>query len=423
MKVLHVIPSVASVRGGPSHAALGMVKALRKSGIDAEIATTNDNGFDLLDVPLYQRTEYDGAPVWFLPRFSPPLKEFIFSTALTRWLWQHISDYDIIHTHYLFSYPSTCAGLIARCQEIPYVVSTIGQLTPWALAQSRLKKQIYTSLIERHNLNRAAAIHCTSNNEAKDVVNFEVKAPIFTIPLGVNQGTNLPNAKQQLRHTYSLSPRTAIILLLARIHPVKRPDLLLRALNRLVTHNNDFHLILAGSGETEYVNYLKNLVASLGLTSRISFPGFVNGTDKELLLKGSDIFVLPSFTENFGVAIAEAMAAGLPVIITPGVQIAPEIAQAKAGLVVEGESDTLSEAIAKLLTSPNLRYQLGENGKKLVSSRYSWSAISQNLASIYTAIIEGKKLPEYNSKLSYRVPLEKLLQNKHDKRYKTQKKM
>ena len=110
MKILHIIPSVATVRGGPSQAVIEMITALRLAGIDAEIATTNDNGVDLLDVPLYQRIEYHGVPVWLLPRFSPPLKEFIFSTAMSAWIWEHIRDYDIIHTHYLFSYPSTCAG-------------------------------------------------------------------------------------------------------------------------------------------------------------------------------------------------------------------------------------------------------------------------------------------------------------------------
>lgn len=401
MKILHVIPSLASVRGGPSHAALGMVKALRNSNIDAEIATTNDNGLDLLDVPLYQRTEYQGVPVWFLPRFSPPLKEFIFSTALTRWLWQNIRDYDIIHTHYLFSYPSTCAGLIARYQGIPYIVSTIGQLTPWALAQSRLKKQIYTSLIERHNLNQAAAIHCTSAGEAEDVRNFGIQTPTITLPLGVNQPANFPEAKQKLRHIYNIPTQTPIILFLSRLHYKKRPDLLIQALNKLATQNFDFHLIFAGSGESDYENQLKNLVLSSGLTSRTTFTGFITGKDKELVLQGSDIFVLPTFSENFGIAIVEAMAAGLPVIITPGVQIAPEIAQAKAGLIVEGELDPLSNAIAQLLTSPNLRYQLGENGKQLVNHRYSWNAISQNLACVYAAIIEGKKLPEYNPEFSY----------------------
>ncbi|MDJ0708321.1 MAG: glycosyl transferase family 1, partial [Leptolyngbyaceae cyanobacterium MO_188.B28] len=90
MKVLHVIPSLSPALGGPTQVALNLVKSLRDCNIDTEIVTTNDNGPELLDVPLYQRIEYEQVPVWFLPRFSPPLKEFIFSAALTRWLWRHI---------------------------------------------------------------------------------------------------------------------------------------------------------------------------------------------------------------------------------------------------------------------------------------------------------------------------------------------
>ena len=190
MKVLHVIPSVSPTLGGPTQAVLNLVKALRQCGVDAEIATTNHNGSALLDVPLNQRIEYKQVPVWFLPRFSPPMKEFIFSAELTRWLWHHIRDYDLLNTHYIFSYASTCAGAIARRQGIPYLVRTIGQLTPWALAQSRLKKQIYTFLIERHNLNCAAAIHCTSGGEAEDVRNFGIKTPTLTLPLGVTIAGN-----------------------------------------------------------------------------------------------------------------------------------------------------------------------------------------------------------------------------------------
>ncbi|MGB7441346.1 MAG: glycosyltransferase [Coleofasciculaceae cyanobacterium] len=400
MKVLHVIPSVSPALGGPTQVVLNLVKSLRDCGVDAEIATTNDNGSDLLDVPLNQRIEYPvetchgaSVPVWFLPRFSPPMKEFIFSTALTRWLWQNISDYNIINTHYIFSYPSTCAGAIARYQKVPYIVRTIGQLTPWALAQSRLKKQVYTFLIERHNLNCASAIHCTSQGEAEDVRKFGIQTPTITLPLGVNQPIDWPEAKQQLHSVYRIPAQTPVVLFLSRLHYKKRPDLLMQALSQLRI-NQDFHLILAGTGESDYLNHLKKLLASLGLDSRTSFTGFVTGKDKEMLLQGSDMFILPSFSENFGVAVAEAMGAGLPVIVTPGVQIAPEIAQAQAGLVVEGEIEPLKSAIAQLLTYPNLRHQLGENGKSLVKSCYSWSAIAQNLASRYTAIIQKQPLPD-----------------------------
>ncbi len=391
MKVLHVIPSISLSLGGPTEVVLNLVKALRESGVDTEIATTNDNGSNqLLDVPLNQRVEHQQVPVWFLPRFSPRMKEFIFSPAITRWLWQHIKDYDILDIHYLFSYASSCTGTIARWQGIPYTVRTMGQLEPWALSQSRLKKQVYTFLIERRNLNQAAAIHCTSTSEAEDVRNFGITSPTITLPLGVNQPIYLPDAKQKLHHLYDIPTETPVVLFLSRLHYKKRPDLLMRSLGQLAAQNHNFHLILAGSGDPEYIDELKNLIASLGLTSQTSFAGFVTGENKQLLLQGSDIFVLPSFSENFGIAVAEAMVVGLPVIVTPGVQIAQDIAEAKAGLVVEGEVDALANAIAQLLTSPQLRQQLGENGKSLANSRYSWNAIAQSLSTAYQSILAQK---------------------------------
>jgi glycosyltransferase involved in cell wall biosynthesis len=387
MKVLHVIPSVSPALGGPTQVVLNLVKALRECEVEAEIVTTNDNGKTLLDVPLNQRIEYEQVPVWFLPRFSPPLKEFIFSTALTQWLWQNLRNYDVIDNHYLFSYASTCAGAIARWQNIPYTIRTMGQLTPWALAQSQLKKQIYTFLVERHNLNQAAAIHCTSIGEAADVRNFGIKTPSLTLPLGVNPPVLQKQAKSRLHKLYNIPDRLSVVLFLSRLHYKKRPDLLIQALKSLAEQSYEFHVILAGAGEAEYVSQLKNLVESLGLNPCTSFAGFVTGEDKDLLLQGSDLFVLPSFSENFGVAVAEAMAAGLPVVVTPGVQIAPEIAQAEAGLVVEGEVEALAGAIAQLLHQPHYRQQLGEKGLQLVKERYAWKAIASDLASAYRAIV------------------------------------
>ncbi|MCM0594238.1 MAG: glycosyltransferase [Gloeotrichia echinulata CP02] len=393
MKVLQVIPSISPTMGGPTEVVLNLVRATRQLGVDVEIVTTNDDGNNFLDVPLRQRIEYQQVPIWFFPRISHRMKDYIFSAELAPWFWQHMRNYHLVETHYLFSYAPTCAAAIARRQKIPYLVHTMGQLSPWALAQSCQKKQIYSWLIERHNLNHAAAIHCTSTGEAEDVRNFQVNTPLFTLPLGVNPPDFLADAKQKLRQIYGISSETPVVLFLSRLHYKKRPDLLLMALHRLVEQNHDFHLIIAGSGEAEYETELKNLAASLGITQQISFAGFVIGEDKDLLLQGSDMFVLPSFSENFGIAVAEAMAAGLPVIITPGIQIAPEVAAAEAGLVVEGEVEPLAQAIAQLLQSPNQRQQLAENGKHLVKHQYSWSAIAQQLTSVYSAIIHKQPLP------------------------------
>ncbi|QCS50938.1 glycosyltransferase [Picosynechococcus sp. PCC 11901] len=393
MKVLHVLPSLSLKLGGPTQVALNLVSALRKVGIDAEIATTNDDQDTVLDVPLGQRVIYHNVPVYFFPRFPIRMKEFLFSTELTRWLWQHQKNYDLVETHYLFSYASSCSAAIARQFGTPYLVNTIGQLTPWALAQGELKKKIYSTVIERRNLNRAATIHCTSNGEAEDVSQFGIQTPKMVLPLGVTPPLLIPDAKQKLRQQYQIPTDVPIILFLSRLHPKKRPDLLLQTLEQL-SSDYSFHLIMAGSGTPVYVKTLKDLAATLKLTSHTTFTGFVTGQDKDLLLQGSDLFVLPTYSENFGIVLAEAMVAGLPVITTAGTQIAPDIAAAEAGLIVDGDSTALGVAIRQLLQNPHQRTILGQNGQRFALKNYAWPAIAQNLATAYKAIVKQQPLPD-----------------------------
>lgn len=399
MKILHVIPSLGASLGGPPQVAMNLVKALCDLGIDAEIVTTNHDRPQPLKVPLNQRIEYKfeggSIPVWFLPYNPPDLKEFIFSSAFTIWCWQHLHQYDVIDNHYLFSYTPTCAAAIARHRKIPYTVRTMGQLTPWALAQSQRKKQIYAALIERHNLNCAAAIHCTAEAEAEDVRNFGIQTPTLTLPLGVTLPSLHPDAKVRLRQQYNLPSDIPIVLYLSRLHYKKRPDLLLKSLAALKAKGVDFHAILAGPGDADYLEQLQHLTTSLGVAAQVSFPGLVIGQEKDLLLQGSDLFVLPSFSENFGIAVAEAMISGLPVVITPGIQIAADIKAANAGLVVKGELETLTEAIFQLLTSSSRRYELSHNGQQFAKEHYSWTAVAQDLISAYEVIMKQKLLSHH----------------------------
>ncbi|WP_016953285.1 glycosyltransferase [Anabaena sp. PCC 7108] len=386
MKVLHVIPSISPKLGGPTQVVLNLVRALRAEGIDAEIATTNDDEGMLLDVPLFERVEYQGLPVWFFPP-AARIKAFLPSPRFTQWLWKNIKNYDILDNHYLFSYLPSCAAIFAQWQQVPYTVRIMGQLTPWALAQSQLKKQIYSTVIERRNLNNAAAIHCTSVGEMEDALRFEVTPPKIVLPLGVNPPLLIRDAKSKLRHQYNISSEVPIVLFLSRLHYKKRPELLIQSLGGLVKQEQKFHLLIAGSGEDLYVKSLQQIVASLNLTEQTSFVGFVSGYDKDLLLQGADLFVLPTYSENFGIALAEAMVSGLPIITTPGVQIAPEIAAAQAGIIVEGEIEALQGAIANFLNSPQMREQMGQNGRLFALEQYSWQTIAKQLATAYQNII------------------------------------
>lgn len=399
MKVLHVIPSICSTLGGPTEVALNLVSALREYGVDTEIVTTNYGGVKPMDVPLNQRVDYTfkanedvSIPVWFLPFTPPTLKEFIFSRQLTGWLWQNIHNYQILDNHYLFSYAPTCAAKIARLKGIPYTVRTMGQLTPWALSQKQLKKQAYTFFVERHNLNQAAAIHCTTEAEAENVRRFGVQTPTITLPLGANSAASIDNAKAKLRQKYNIASDKPIVLFLSRLHYKKRPELLLESLSQLKTQGSSFHAIFAGSGEPDYIDSLQQLVTSLDVKGQVTFVGHVEGVNKDLLLQGSDLFALPSYSENFGIAVAEALAAGLPVVITPEVQIADDVKAANAGAIVSGDVESVTQAIAKLLIAPQLRQELSINAKQLAQTRYSWQAIARDLAAEYEAIVLNKSL-------------------------------
>ncbi len=396
MKVLHVIPSVSPVRGGTSTAVLGEVKALRELGIDAEIFTTNDDGPNLLDVPLEQKIEYQQVPVCFFPKLAVPIGaiwEFSFSQKFTISLWRHIQNYDLVEIHSLFSYTCTCAGAIARRKKMPYIFNAHGQFLSWVLNQKRLKKEIYAFLVEKSNLNKASGIRCTTSAEEQDVLNFGIQAPTFTVTLGIEPGLDVPNAGHELRELFQIPPEPPIILFFSRLHPKKRPDFLLEALAKIADEGYNFHCILAGSGEADYVASTVQLSASLGLKERTSFPGLITH-QKALFMRGSDIFVLPSFAENFGMSVAEAMTVGLPVIVTPEVQIASDIAAANAGLIVPGEVGDWTEAIKKLLVSAEMRQQLGANGQRVARERYTWDSVAKNLVLAYSNILNGKKVKE-----------------------------
>jgi glycosyltransferase involved in cell wall biosynthesis len=391
LKILHIIPSINPVEGGTNLAVLEIVKALRHFGVDAEIATTNDNGSSNLDVPLQELIEYNDVPVRFFSRLLSNnfkfINEFKMSLEFTGWLESNIQNYHTIHIHSFFSYLCTRGAMIARKKKINYVITPHGQLDNWVINQKRWKKEIYSLLWERGNLNNATAIHCTTANEANDVRKFGIPVPIFTIPLGVTQLTDSPEAKRILHDRYQIPITTPIILYLSRLHPKKRADLLLQSLSQLKSEK-EFYLILAGSGDPEYEKYLRNLVVELKLDAHTTFTGFVQGREKTLLLQGSDIFTLPSYGENFAIAVAEAMAAGLPVIITPEVQISTQVLAENAGLVVPGELNLWIEAIKQLLDSVEIRQAIGTKGKNLALRCYNWQSTAEGLASVYTKIIE-----------------------------------
>jgi glycosyltransferase involved in cell wall biosynthesis len=393
MKILHVIPSIAPIRGGPSQAIIQMVGALRGQGIDAEIATTNDNGLELLDVPLNKCSTYQNIPVWFFHRFSPPIasiREFAFSYSLTRWLWQNIEQYDLLHVHAIFSYPSTAAMKIARAKNVPYINRPLGQLCTWSLQQSQRKKKLYLNFVERANLNYARWLHFTSKQEQQETSALDLKVPSLVLPHGIAFPSINPAAHRQLRKQLNLPSDEPIFLFMSRLHEKKGLEYLIPALGKL--KQKRFTFILAGNGTSEYETHIAKLLDKAGITNRTYRPGFVSGEQKNLFLQGSDVFVLTSHTENFGIAVLEAMAAGLPVLITPGVALASLVKQHQLGYITELDSVAIASQLQNCLEHPTQVEEMRDRTRNFILNHYTWKQIANRLITIYTDISENKHL-------------------------------
>jgi glycosyltransferase involved in cell wall biosynthesis len=394
MKILHITPSVSILRGGPSQAALEMVHALRQQGVDAEIATTNDHGDGLLDVPLQQRTDYEGVPTYFFPRFSPPiaaLREFAFSAAMTQWVWRHIERYDLLHVHAIFSYPSTMAMAIARRKRVPYIVRTLGQLCEWSMQQSALKKKFYLSLVERQNLSQSQAVHFTSAQEQDEAKLLGLDAPGLIIPHGLNIQPTIPDAHQKLRQHLGLPLDEPIILFLSRLHPKKGLEYLIPALSQLQQHR--FTFLLAGRGDADYEAEIQSLLDSVNLRHRTHMMGFVKGEEKNLVLQGSDLFALTSHSENFGISVLEALAAGLPVLITPGVALSEVVGQHNLGYISDLTVPAIQSALSHYFQQPDLAQEIRNRARQFVAQQYSWDGVARTLQQNYLRILKNPVSP------------------------------
>jgi glycosyltransferase involved in cell wall biosynthesis len=276
---------------------------------------------------------------------------------------------------------------IARLLGVPYVLRTIGQLDPWSLQRSTGRKGLLLRLIERANLEGAAALHFTSEAERREAAALGLSTPSFVLPLGVEA----PPAPAQRSAAATAPPVTppgpTRFLFLSRLHPKKQLPLLLEALDLLRGRNPAaaWTLAIAGSGEPAYQAELRERARQLGLAERIEWLGFVQGEAKWRELRRADWFVLPSASENFGIAAAEALAAGTPVILSPGVAIAEAVAAAGVGRLTDPNPEALARTLSECLLPPSV--QLREQARHFTADTYGWEPIVRHLREHYAAIL------------------------------------
>ena len=386
MRVLHLISSVSPICGGPTQAVLGACRSLRARGVEAVIATTNAHMRDT--VPLGDCVEWEGVPVYFFAHQSPPM--YAFSYGLTRWLHQNVPHFDVVHAHSVFSYCTSAGSFYARKYGVPYIVAPEGTLDWYPLKKSALRKRIYLALIECRLLRGAAALDFKSAFEQTEADTLGLSVQRVVIPIGVSQSeavsTGLVTA---FRKKYRLDGRFTL-LSLSRLDPIKGLELVIEALAKLRVQNH-FRLLIAGSGTKAYEKTLRGLVDARGLQSVVDFVGLLQGHDKEAALASADVFVLSSYHENFGIAVAEALQAGLPVLVSDRVGLSSLVYQSGSGLVTECSPDQIASGLLRMAEDEALRRKMGENGRQVAKQQFDWNTIAKQIIAVYNDVTRGNK--------------------------------
>jgi len=391
MKILHVIITLSPKFGGPVKACKTLCHSLAMAGEDVTIYTTNmDYPSGEIDVALNQKVVQDGYAIWYFP---VQYKPYVVSLDLYKALKQNIHNFDIVHIHGIYRFPQAVAAYFCRINELPYIIRPHGSLDPYLYNKKprKIRKRLYEFLIEFRNLNNARAIQYSTMNEMLSAKTLGINSQYFISPNSINHSKydKLPT-KGCFREKYNLNKNQKIIIHFGRISFVKGLDILVKAFAKTLNQFEDIILVIAGPDNEGFRTQVENWINNEGIREKIIFTEMLSGDAALELLTDADIFALPSYTENFGMAVAEAMACGLPVVISDKVDIYGDVLEAKAGIVTKCDADEVSDAFISLLGDENKRVNFGKAGIDLVKERYDPNKITSNMINIYQGLINAE---------------------------------
>ena len=384
MRLLHVISSLDRRDGGPVTQLLGMAPAQVRCGIEVTILSTwSPPRLDDVADELRQH----GCKVTLV---GPAKTALQLHSHLRREVAAAVERADIVHIHALWEEIQHVAAREAHRRSVPYVITPHGMLDPWSLSQGKLKKRLYLMLRLKRDLNAAAAIHWTDEAEG------ELAAPLKLTPLAIVEPccvdlaefADLP-AKPQMRaellRRFPLIGSRPVICFLGRIHPKKGLDLLIPAFAK--GHTRDAVLLIAGPDPIGYMAEVRRMIETHDLSSRVIESPMLTGRDRLAALAGADLFVLPSYQENFGIAVVEALAAGTPVIVSDRVNIHRHVSQAGVGAVCRPEVEPLAALMTQWMTDSALRAAASDKARGFVGQKYDQDIVARHWSDHYARLI------------------------------------
>jgi glycosyltransferase involved in cell wall biosynthesis len=302
---------------------------------------------------------------------------------------RQVQSSAIVHMHGLWQVHSYMGARLARECRRPYLVSAHGMLDPWAMNNRRLKKRVYWHLAESGNLEKAACLRALTRSEAMQYRKLGLKVPIAILPSGVEVPNSI-SAGSFFARFPELTGRT-ILLFLGRIHPKKGVQLLCESWAAICAEYPEAHLVMVGPDTEGTQAKLERLLEEKNVAGRVTFAGMLEREDKWSALIAADVFLLPSYSEGFSIALLEALGSGTPAIASKYCYF-PELPQEGCGWVIEPERMELERALRECLAMPRGELRdMGERGARLVQDRYSWSEIGRGTTEVLSWMVGGDK--------------------------------
>lgn len=355
LRVLHCISSLNDHDGGPARSVPALAEAQAVQGADVRVWSCQQ---PTIDLEKYQNTQF------VTGRLS--------STISDRW------SPDVIHDHGLWLRSNHLSAAAARGSGIPRVVSPRGMLEPWCLQHRRYRKAIAWKIYQHRDLSTTSCLHATSPSELAQFRRLGLRQPVILLPNGVS----LPPASPVLdasHPTAEAGPRE--VLFLSRIHPVKGLPVLIEAWQNVAQPH--WRLRIVGSDEDGHRDEIRDLVRRKQLGNTVSICDAVHSRDKWQLLRSADLLVLPSFSENFGIVVAEALAAGTPVVTTTGTPWV-NVVREQCGWYVEPTAQMLSQALRDAMGRSRAELQqMGSRGEQWVRREFAWDDIGEKMLGAY----------------------------------------
>lgn len=372
MRVIHVVPRVNEEASGPSYSVVRLCESLIQGGTDARLAT------------LEGETRAPGGafhttfPYGFGPRRlgrSPRMRQWLEGETAS-------GRADVIHNHSLWMMPNVYAGQACRAGRGRLVVSPRGTLSPVALRISGREKKVFWRFLQAAAVRDAVCFHATSESEYRDIRRMGFSQPVCVLPNGVDVPPAVDRrgaGRQQL-------------LFLGRLHQIKGIDILLRAWAEVEQQFPDWDLHIAGPDSRGYGKTVQALASTLRL-QRVSFRGPLFAAEKDDAYHSASLFVLPSHSENFGMSVAEALAAGTPVVVSKGAPWSG-LAEHGAGWWIDRGVEPLVACLRQALATPPSQLSgMGAAGREWMARDYSWTRIGAQLSEVYRWLHEGGDVP------------------------------